>query len=128
MAELAGKRILLVEDEYVLATELAQFLQRHGATIVGPVGSVAEALVLAKGAVDAAVLDVNLRGERVYPVADTLIRRGVPLVFATGYDELLMQRPYIGLPRCQKPIDKAALLRLLQTALDVRNLGTKPAA
>jgi CheY-like chemotaxis protein len=127
MAELAGKRILLVEDEYILATELAEFLEQHGASVVGPAGSVKHALRLAARAVDAAVLDVNLRGERVYPVADVLIGRGVPIVFATGYDELLMRRPYVGLPRCQKPIDKLGLLKLLQATLDVKNFATKPA-
>ena len=117
MAELAGRKILLVEDEYMLATDLAQYLERHGATVVGPVGSVAQAMPLTGAALDAAVLDINLRGERVYPVADALIARGVPIVFATGYDELLMQRPYIGRPICQKPIDKPALLTALQAAI-----------
>ena len=118
MAELEGKRILIVEDEYVLASDLVEFLEERGAVIVGPVGSVSEALALAKREpIDAAVLDVNLREERVYPVADALIERRVPIVFATGYDELLMHRPYIGLPRFQKPIDKASLLQVLRTVV-----------
>src|SRR5437762_820968 len=116
MGELSGKRILIVEDEYMLASDLAGFLEERGAAIVGPVGSVSEALALAKReSIDVAVLDVNLREERVYPVADALIEQCVPIVFATGYDELLMHRSYIGLPRCQKPIDKASLLQVLQT-------------
>src|SRR5215212_6827516 len=104
---LAGKTILVVEDEYTLASELAHFLEGQGAAVVGPVGTVKGALALVErdGArLDAAVLDINLRTERVYPVADALIDRRVPVVFATGYDELLMATPYIGLPRCQKPI------------------------
>jgi CheY-like chemotaxis protein len=118
MAELAGKRILVVEDEYVLASDLARFLETREAVVVGPVGSVPEALALIdRTPPDAAVLDVNLGDHRVYPVADKLIERGVPVVFATGYDELLVQRSYIGQPRCQKPIDKAALVRLLQAAI-----------
>ena len=122
MAELAFRRILVVEDEYILAAELAQFLERHGATIVGPFNSVSSAMeALAREAVDGAVLDVNLGGERVYPVADALIARSVPIVFATGYDELLMHRPYLGLPRCQKPIDKQALLKALREALEARS-------
>jgi CheY-like chemotaxis protein len=119
MADLADRRILLVEDEYMIAADLASFLERHGASIVGPFKSVASALAALDGeAIDAAVLDINLGGERVYPVADALIARNVPIVFATGYDELLMDRPYLGLPRCSKPIDKAALLQILQRTLN----------
>src|SRR5438552_4232349 len=106
---LAGKAILVVEDEYTLASDLAHFLEGQGAAVFGPVGTLKGALALVErdgGRLDAAVLDINLRTERVYPVADVLIERGVPVVFATGYDELLMATPYIGLPRCQKPIDK----------------------
>jgi two-component SAPR family response regulator len=111
---LKDKRILAVEDEYMLAQELARFLEEHGATVVGPAGTVKAALGLAdRETLDAAVLDVNLRNQPVYPVAERLIERGVPIVFVTGYDELLMQRPYIGLPRCPKPLDKEALLRVL---------------
>jgi CheY-like chemotaxis protein len=127
MIELAGKRILLVEDEYILASDLAEFLGQHGVEVAGPVGSVAQALAMTGNALDAAVLDVNLQGERVYPVADALLERGVPVVFATGYDELLVERSYIGLPRCRKPIDKPALLELLQSLLETKNFGTKPA-
>ena len=119
MAEtLAGKRILVVEDEYMLASDLAQFLEQEGAAVAGPVGTVTGALALAETeALDAAVLDINLRNEKVYPVADLLIEPKVPVVFATGYDELLMARPYIGIPRCQKPIDKAALAKMLAQAM-----------
>jgi two-component SAPR family response regulator len=118
---LSGKRILAVEDEYMLAQELALFLEERGATVVGPVGTIQAGLGLAtRETLDAAVLDVNLRNKPVYPVADVLIERGIPIVFVTGYDELLMQRPYLGLPRCPKPLDKEALLRVL-----VREIATR---
>jgi CheY-like chemotaxis protein len=118
---LDGKRILVVEDEYLLAQELAHFLEAHGATVVGPVGTVAAALErAAQETLDAAVLDVNLRNQPIYPAADVLIARAVPIVFTTGYDELLLQRPYIGLPRCPKPLDKEALLQVLTRALAAR--------
>jgi DNA-binding NarL/FixJ family response regulator len=121
---LAGRRILVVEDEYMLAQELALFLEQHGATVVGPAGTVQAALGLAsREALDAAVLDVNLRNQPVYPAADTLIAHGVAIVFATGYDELLMQRPYIGMPRCSKPLDKEALLRVLVREIAARAGG-----
>ena len=113
--KLRGKIILIVEDEYMLAVHVADVLRAQGATIVGPVGSVREAMALVEGSeLDAAVLDVNLRNERVYPVADALLVRGVPIVFATGYEELLIQRPYVGIPRCSKPYDQASLVEMLQ--------------
>ena len=115
---LGGKRILVVEDEYILANDLADFLQAQGAIVVGPVGTVDAALrLVALEQPEAAVLDVNLHARRVYPVADALIRLGAKIVFVTGYDELLMERAYIGLPRCQKPIDKEALLKVLVQAI-----------
>ncbi len=121
---LSGKRILAVEDEYMLAQDLALFLEQLGATVVGPVGTVQAALGLAtRETLDAAVLDVNLHNQPVYPVADVLVERGVPIVFATGYDELLMQRAYLNLPRCPKPLDKEALLRVL-----VREIAARPGA
>jgi CheY-like chemotaxis protein len=121
---LMAKRILAVEDEYMLAQELALFLEQHGATVVGPVGTLRAALSLATSEpLDAAVLDVNLRNELVYPVADALIARRIPIVFTTGYDELLMQRSYIGLPRCPKPLDKDALLRVLMREIAARAGG-----
>lgn len=113
---LLGKIILVVEDEYMLAEHVADALRAQGATIAGPAGSVRDALALVEQGetVDAAVLDVNLRGDRVYPVADALLARGVPIVFATGYEELLLHRPYIGIPRCSKPYDTASLVALLR--------------
>ena len=118
---LSGKRILAVEDEYMLAQDLALFLEQQGVTVVGPVGTVQAALGLAtRETLDAAILDVNLHNQPVYPVADVLIERGVPIVFATGYDELLMQRPYLNLPRCSKPLDKEALLQVLLREIAAR--------
>jgi CheY-like chemotaxis protein len=120
-APLRGKHLLIVEDEYTIAMDLAHFVEDLGATVVGPAGSVKEALALVAEAddrLDAAVLDVNLRNERVDPVADALIAMGVPIVFTTGYDELLLSKSYVALPRCGKPIDRQLLLRLLSAAMD----------
>ena len=88
MTALAGKRILVVEDEAMVAAMVEDMLVDLGATVVGPAGSVAKGLDLARNAVlDGAVLDVNLRGERVDAVAALLRERRVPLVFASGYGE-----------------------------------------
>ncbi|CCD93104.1 putative response regulator receiver (CheY-like protein) [Bradyrhizobium sp. ORS 375] len=103
---LSDRRILIVEDEYMLADELRAELGDAGATVLGPVGTVTDALVLAarEGAIDGAVLDVNLRGEMAFPVADLLIERGIPFVFTTGYDESIIPDRFSNILRCEKPI------------------------
>jgi CheY-like chemotaxis protein len=116
MRALQGRRLLVVEDEYIVATDLAQRLEDAGAEVVGPVASVPDALDLveAQGTrLDGAVLDVNLGGEQVYPVADALIDRGVPFVLATGYDASAISPAYANAPRCEKPIDPRSLVRAL---------------
>src|SRR3978361_396791 len=87
--QLGGRCLLVVEDEDVVAADLAAALELLGAEVVGPAGSVEEALTLVEnegGRLDGAVLDINLRNERVYPVADVLAARGGPFVFTTRYD------------------------------------------
>lgn len=113
---LRGKRILIVEDEYIIASDLACAMEEEGAEVIGPAGSVERALEIVEAerrGFDAAVLDVNLRGRRVYPVADALTARGIPFVFATGYDWGVIPDSYAGVPRCEKPVDKAVLARLV---------------
>jgi len=113
---LVGRRLLVVEDEYMIATDLARSLEGLGVEVIGPVGSVEDALELVESdgdRLDGAVLDINLRGERVYPVADALVARGVPFVFTTGYDALVIPDAHAGAPRCEKPVDKMQLLRSL---------------
>jgi DNA-binding LytR/AlgR family response regulator len=113
---LEGRRLLIVEDEYIIASDLAHLLEAMGAKIVGPAGSVQDALELVERNaqhLDGAVLDVNLRDERVYPVADALAAHGLPFVFATGYDALAIPDTYAAAPRCEKPVDVAQLVRLL---------------
>jgi CheY-like chemotaxis protein len=84
--ELVGKRILLVEDEPLIATMVVEMLVGLGATVAGPATTLEAGLVLAGAAeIDAAVLDINLRGKRIDPIADVLDARGIPVVFATGY-------------------------------------------
>jgi CheY-like chemotaxis protein len=107
---LNGARLLIVEDEYLLAREMADYFENLGAEIVGPVGTVAHALALiASSHIQIAVLDVNLRDERVYPVADLLTLKQIPFVFASGYGSELEPDAYAGAPRCIKPIEFAVL-------------------
>ncbi|MGC2779371.1 MAG: response regulator [Bradyrhizobium sp.] len=112
---LRDRHILIVEDEYMLADELRCEFGDAGATVVGPVGTVADALALARreARIDGAVLDVNLRGEMAFPLADLLIERGVPFVFTTGYDESIIPDRFSKILRCEKPIAVDGIIRAL---------------
>ena len=113
---LSGRRVLVAEDEYYLADELDRALREAGAVVLGPVPSVEAALDLVAGEAppDAAVLDVNLGGAMVYPVADALVARGAPFLFTTGYDQASLPARYAGVRRLEKPVEAAAILRALR--------------
>lgn len=118
-AYLAGRRILIVEDDYLIAIDIAGGLEDLGAEIVGMAGSVEEALSLIEKQahrIDGAVLDVNLGGERVYPVADALMSRAISFVFATGYDKWVFPEAYAHIPRCDKPVQFDTLARHLMAS------------
>jgi DNA-binding NtrC family response regulator len=123
---LGGLRLLVVEDEFIIAIDLAQTLEDLGAEVVGPAGSVRDALDLVKSQgdrLDGAVLDVNLRDQQVFPVADALAERGVPFVFTTGYDTIVTPERHAAVPRCEKPVDKASLVRLFSGSLSPRSVS-----
>ena len=119
---LSGRRILVVEDEYFVADDLVQALTRLGAEVLGPVATREEALdLLASGErIDLAVLDINLQGESVFPVADTLIEQGVPFVFATGYDQTAIPAQYQQVLRWEKPFAPEALAQALSIIMRYR--------
>jgi CheY-like chemotaxis protein len=127
MSAFQGCCILIVEDEYLVAQEISEFLAELGAEIVGPAGSVKEALaVIQRGPdMDAAILDVNLGGDRIYPVADALVERDVPFIFATGYDEPAIPKRYAKVSICQKPVDKTRIADWLEqvTSRDRGSMG-----
>lgn len=112
---LQGRRIAVVEDDFFLASELCLVLEDAGATIVGPVATVPAALDLlaAEPLVEGAMLDVNLRGQMVFPVADMLVRQNVPFVFTTGYDGSVLAPRFGGVPRLEKPIDPRDAVRAI---------------
>lgn len=114
-AGLEGFRVLVVEDEYFLADRLARDLDAMGAEVIGPAGSVDDALELIaeSGRLDGAVVDVNLHGEMSYPVADALAARGVRFVFATGYDQASIAPGYAAVTRCEKPVQASRIVRAL---------------
>ena len=118
---LAGRRILVVEDEYLIAIELKRWLQEAGAAVLGPAPSVEQALDLIEddGALDAAVLDINLGpGETVYPVADQLAALGVPSLFATGDVGSRNDPAHSARPRLEKPVIAPELLRALSDLIE----------
>lgn len=104
-ASLKGARVLIVEDAVLLALELETGLSDAGATVVGPAYELEEALALLDQPIDAAVLDANLNGHSVTPVAEVLSKRGVPFVFATGYGETGGAPGGFDAPVIRKPYD-----------------------
>ncbi len=116
---LDGRRVLVVEDEYLMARDVARAFEDAGAQVVGPVPSVRHALSLLDGGspIDFAVLDVNLAGEAVYPLADVLAARGVPFVFATGYDAAAIPTRYARALRLEKPIDPSEVVRAVSRSI-----------
>ena len=123
---LAGRRILVVEDDILIAVLIEEALQELGCTVVGPTGKLDEALRLAGGALDAAILDVNIRGGHVYPVAELLRTHGVPFALASGYGDWALPAGFRGHPRLTKPFTRDDLetqVRLLCGGAD----ATRPA-
>ncbi len=102
---LDGLRIVLVEDHYLVAAELAQALCALGATVLGPVGTMKLAADLVEHQHDMALLNVDLHGEAVFPLVDTLVKRGIPVAFVTGYDGAMLPKPYHRFPRLRKPME-----------------------
>jgi DNA-binding NtrC family response regulator len=103
---LDGARILVVEDEYYLAEDLAAALRSGGAEVVGPVGSLGQAEEpLASGRLDGAVLDMNLRGEPGFALAERLQAEGVPFVIVSGYSSEAIPHSLSQVPRLEKPVD-----------------------
>ncbi len=114
---LSGKRVLVVEDEYVIASDLSHRLKAVGVKVAGPVATVDQALALADDGLDAAVLDLNLHEVMAYPVARELERRGVPFVVTTGYEKSSISEPYMHMRTLEKPVDFADLRSALVKAM-----------
>jgi CheY-like chemotaxis protein len=124
------RQVLVVEDEYFLASMLALSLELDGFRVLGPAGSVPQALALLEKhrSVDCAVLDLNLRGETSYAVADTLLERRVPFMFLTGYARQVLPEKYADVPLRQKPVEGSQLAQLLHELLDGTAGGGAPRA
>lgn len=121
-AQLVGRRVLIVEDEYFIADEMRRAFEDEGAEVLGPVGRVDEALALLGGAasLDGAVLDVYLDNEMVFPLADALLQKGIPFVFTTGYDQAALPEQYSVVDRLEKPVEAATVIRAMRRLLGIK--------
>jgi two-component sensor histidine kinase/DNA-binding response OmpR family regulator len=107
-------RVLVVEDEALVAMMIQDYLTECGYSVIGPISRASEALLAAKERdFDAAILDINLGDGMAYPVADILLARGVPFVFVTGYEADTIEERFSQVPVLQKPIERQTLQRLL---------------
>jgi CheY-like chemotaxis protein len=116
VATLEGRRLLIVEDEYLVASELMSALEGAGARVFGPVSDVERAVEIVEGSafkLDCAILDINLRGEMVYPAAALLAEQSIPFVFVTGYERSSLPKEFSDAPCFTKPVDEQDLIRQL---------------
>jgi DNA-binding response OmpR family regulator len=115
---LKGIKVLVVEDEYLVAILIEEILQSAGCIVMGPIPRLPEALdAVDHEDYDAAVLDVNLAGERINPVADALSARNVPFLFVTGYGANALPGEYAERPHVCKPFRMADLLCALSSVV-----------
>lgn len=118
MADWKHTRVLVVEDEYLVANEICTLLSDIGVTIIGPASDTDAARELLRdGGADVALLDVNLAGRMVYPFAEDLQRREIPYVFVTGYDDWAIDPGYHSRQCLRKPFKREALEDALTRAL-----------
>jgi CheY-like chemotaxis protein len=115
---LRGARILIVEDEYYLADDLAAALAGAGAEVLGPAATLEEAQSYVRDAqFDCAILDMNLRGDMAFPVADRLHEAGIPFLIATGYNSASLPERFAGVPRVEKPSDSGKIIEAIPRLL-----------
>jgi CheY-like chemotaxis protein len=113
-----GRRALVVEDEMLVFMLIESVLADLGLEVLPPAGRLHHALEAARSAeMDVALLDVNLAGEMVFPVAEILAQRAIPFIFLTGYGESILQEPFTDRPVIQKPFRDGALIRAIEHCL-----------
>jgi CheY-like chemotaxis protein len=113
-AQLQGLRVLVVEDEMMVSMLIEDMLSDLGCVVVGPAARLDEAIdLVGQGGIDCAVLDVNLGGQPIFPLADLLREKGRPFAFATGYGDAGLREVDRGSPVLQKPFREGDLARVL---------------
>jgi CheY-like chemotaxis protein len=110
LKSLAGTRVLIVEDEMLVSMLVEDILADLGCVVIGPMSKIDKALEAARSeSFDIAFLDVNLAGQRVFPVADVLAERGIPFIFVSGYGDQALEPPHNDRPVVKKPFAPDAL-------------------
>ena len=106
------RRLLVLDDEFMIATDIADQLEEAGYEIVGPVRTLVEAQrIVSVEKIDGAVLDVNLGSENSLGLAQQLLRKGVPMLFVTGFSKEFLKGPFVHMPHIQKPFTNTELLK-----------------
>ena len=116
----SGRRVLVVEDDFLVSLTTVDFLESVGCDVVGPAARLAMAVWLARSeSLDAALLDINIAGAMVWPVAEELRRRDVPFIFLSAHPRLNeIPIPFATVPRLEKPLEENRLLRQLSAIWD----------
>jgi PAS domain S-box-containing protein len=122
------KRVLIVEDDAMIGMMMREILSEQGLFVVGPCCTVAEAQAAAAGEFDCAILDLNLGGDSVYPVAASLLKRAIPFAFVTGYGRESIDARFADVPVLQKPITREGLECYLRATLGEQSRGDAPVA
>jgi len=106
--------VLVAEDEFIIALALGEMLEDHGVVVVGPAGRLERAVTMAETAeISLALLDVNLRGKPIFPVAEILAARGIPFIFMTGYARADLPPRFADTPMLFKPFNYSTLVRVM---------------
>ena len=114
---LPSRRVLIVEDEMLIALMLQDMLQEAGLIVEGVANSLPAGLDMARTAeAQLAILDINLNGEEAYPIAEVLQDRGIPFIFSTGYGAGSVKPPYVSVPQLVKPYQQESLSAAIQAA------------
>ena len=122
--ELSNRKVLVVEDEMMIAMLIEDMLDEFGCKLVGPATNVPRALeLIGKESIEVAVLDLNLDGQDTYAIADALQRKNVPFIFATGYGSTGLRQEYGNRPVLQKPFQARDLETALTEALNGSNVA-----
>jgi DNA-binding response OmpR family regulator len=118
---LKGHRVLIVEDNFVMALDLSLMVEDLGGAVIGPAGRLDEGMALAQAnKLDAAILDVNLDGSNTFPLADGLVAADVPVIFATGYDVKMLPKRFAQTPKLSKPFNIRSVEKALREAFSNR--------
>lgn len=118
---LKGHRILIVEDNFVMALDLSLMVEELGGAVIGPAGRLDEGMALAEtNEVDGAILDVNLDGENTFFLADGLLAADVAVIFATGYDVKMLPERFARTPKLSKPFDVRSVEKAIREAFSDR--------